>query len=96
MADINIYQDHQLDAPAARAAAQKVADEIASEFDMAVAWEGDVLSFTRSGISGTLTLLERAAQLEITLGFMLKGFAATIEEQVGKNMAKVFAKPMTA
>lgn len=91
MADISIRQTHVLSARKARAAAQKVADEMAAEFDMAVAWEGQVLSFKRSGVSGTLTLLTHEAQLDITLGFMLKAFAVKIEEQVSKNMAKVFA-----
>jgi hypothetical protein len=36
-------------------------------------------------------LLDKQAQLEIKLGFMLKGFASKIEEQVSKNMRKVFA-----
>jgi putative polyhydroxyalkanoate system protein len=90
MADITIHQNHQLTAGKARAAAEKVADEMASEFDMAIDWQGDVLSFKRSGVSGTLTLLDQAAQLDITLGFMLKAFAPKIEEKVSENMAKVF------
>ena len=91
MADITIHQHHHLNAARARTAAEKVADEMATEFDMAIDWQGDVLHFKRSGVSGTLTLLDRAAQLDITLGFMLKAFAPKIEEQVGRNMAKVFA-----
>lgn len=91
MADISIRQSHQLTAEKARDAAQKVADEMATDFDMAIGWEGDVLNFKRSGVSGTLTLLEREAQLDITLGFMLKGFADQIAEKVGHNMEKVFA-----
>ena len=91
MADITIHQHHHLSATRARAAAEKVADEMATEFDMAIDWQGNVLHFKRSGVSGTLTLLDSAAQLDITLGFMLKAFAPKIEEQVGRNMAKVFA-----
>lgn len=91
MADITIRQSHQLSAKKARAAAEKVADEMATEFEMAIDWEGDVMNFKRSGVSGTLTLLQSEAQLDITLGFMLKAFAPKIEEQVGRNMAKVFA-----
>ena len=91
MADISIRQSHQLSAGKARAAAEKVADEMTSEFDMTCAWEGDVLSFTRSGVSGTLALLGQEAQLDITLGFMLKAFAGKIEEKVSENMTKVFA-----
>ena len=91
MADITIRHAHELSAEKARAAAEKVADEMATEFDMAIQWEGDVLSFKRSGVSGTLTLLDREALLDIMLGFMLKPFAAKIEDKVSGNMAKVFA-----
>ena len=59
---------------------------------MVAEWNGDVLSFKRSGVSGTLALSENQAQLTIALGFMLKGFASKIEEQVSKNMQKVFAQ----
>ena len=96
MADITIRHAHHLNAAKARAAAEKVADEMASEFDMAIQWEGDVLSFKRSGVSGTLTLLDREALLDITLGFMLKAFAAKIQEKVSGNMAKVFASAPVA
>ncbi|MBC7414034.1 MAG: polyhydroxyalkanoic acid system family protein [Herminiimonas sp.] len=91
MADISIRHAHELSMAKARAAAVKAADEMAAEFEMAIRWEGDVLNFKRSGVSGTLTLLEREALLDITLGFMLKAFAAKIEEKVRGNMAKVFA-----
>ncbi|MBC7513336.1 MAG: polyhydroxyalkanoic acid system family protein [Herminiimonas sp.] len=91
MADISIRQSHQLTAGKARVAAEKVADEMTSEFDMACVWEGDVLSFKRSGVSGTLALEGQEVQLDITLGFMLKAFAGKIEEKVSENMTKVFA-----
>ena len=64
---------------------------MATEFDMVIQWDGDVLSFKRSGVSGTLTLLDREALLDITLGSMLRAFAAKIEDKVSGNMAKVFA-----
>jgi putative polyhydroxyalkanoate system protein len=74
----------------ARAAAQKVADQMAFDYEMTYQWEGDVLEFKRSGFSGTLALTEGSVQLEVVLGFMLRGFAKKIEEQVSKNMNKVF------
>ena len=94
--DISIRHAHSLTAKKARAAAEKVANEMATEFEMAVRWEGDVLNFKRSGVSGTLTLLDREALLDITLGFMLKAFAAKIEEKVSANMATVFASTPAA
>ena len=56
MADINIVQQHKLTAEKARAAAQQVADKLAQEYDLACAWDGDVLRFERSGVDGSLTL----------------------------------------
>lgn len=50
MADISITQAHVLSHNEARDAAQ--AQQIAQEFDMAIAWQGDVLSFTRTGTTG--------------------------------------------
>lgn len=91
MADISITQPHKLPPKKAKAAAQKVADQMAKEYEMASEWEGDVLSFKRSGVTGRLVLLEKTAQLEISLGFLLKMFAPTIEEKVSAKMKKVFA-----
>ena len=90
MADITIVQQHVLSMDDARAAAQKVADQMQADDEMAWEWQGDVLAFKRTGFSGTLALAEGQATLELSLGIMLRSFAKKIEEQVTKNMAKVF------
>lgn len=90
MADITIVQQHVLSMDDARAAAQKVADQMQADYEMAWEWQGDVLAFKRTGFSGTLALAEGQATLELSLGIMLRSFAKKIEEQVTKNMAKVF------
>ncbi|HJV85418.1 MAG TPA: polyhydroxyalkanoic acid system family protein [Noviherbaspirillum sp.] len=91
MADISITHAHKLTHKKAKAAAQKVAEQIAREYDMASEWEGDVLLFSRSGVSGSLTVSEEEAILEIRLGFLLKAFAPTIEEKIAAKMEKVFS-----
>lgn len=91
MADISITQKHKLSHKKAKAAAQKIADKMAEEFDMTSAWDGDVLIFKRSGVSGTLSVRPAEAQLDIHLGFLLKAFAGKIEDEVAKNMKKVFS-----
>ncbi len=91
MADITLVENHALSMEAARKAAQKVADQMTADYEMVCTWEGDTLSFKRSGVSGTLALTEGHAQLDIKLGFMLKGFKSKIEEQVGRNMHKLFS-----
>ena len=90
MADINIVQEHSLTPIEARAAAQKVADKLAAEFDLACAWDGDVLRFDRSGVNGSLTLAQHQAQMRISLGFLFSAFSSTIESKVAENMRKVF------
>jgi putative polyhydroxyalkanoate system protein len=92
MADINIVQQHKLTAVKAREAAQQVADKLAQEYDLACAWDGDVLRFERSGVDGSLTLEKEQAQLQIKLGFMLSAFASTIEGKIAEKMRKVFAE----
>ena len=91
MADISITQEHKLTHKKAKAAAQKVADRLAEEYDMESEWEDEhVLVFRRSGVSGRLELHEHEATIDINLGFLLKAFSGKIEEEVGKNMRKVF------
>ncbi|PJC98830.1 polyhydroxyalkanoic acid system protein [Janthinobacterium sp. BJB1] len=92
MADINIVQQHKLTAVKAREAAQQVADKLAQEYDLACAWDGDVLRFERSGVDGSLTLETEQAQLQIKLGFLLSAFAPTIEGKIAEKMRKVFAE----
>lgn len=90
MANFTIVQPHSLSMESARAAAQKVADQMAVDYEMSHQWVGDVLEFKRSGFSGTLALVEGSVQLDVLLGFMLRGFTKKIEEQVSKNMHKIF------
>jgi putative polyhydroxyalkanoate system protein len=90
MADICITQAHKLSHDKARSAAQKVADQLADEYAMALEWAGNTLHFKRSGVSGKLLLLETEATLEISLDFLFKVFAPTIEQKVAAKMEKIF------
>lgn len=90
MADISITQKHKLSHKKAKAAAQKVANQLSEEYGVSAEWDGDVLNFKRSGVSGSLEVSAKQAQLDITLGFMFKAFSSTIEEHIHSNMKKVF------
>lgn len=90
MADISITQKHTLTHNKAKAAAQKVANKMAKEYDMASEWNGNVLIFKRSGVSGTLAVMDSEAQLDIMLGFLFKACSDKIEEEVSRTMRKVF------
>ncbi len=95
MSDITLVENHTLTMEQAREVAQQVAEQMKTDYEIGYVWEGDVLNFKRSGVSGTLALTEGRAQLDVTLGFMLKGFRKKVEEQVGRNMHKLFSADAT-
>ncbi len=90
MAEISIVQAHSLTPEQARAAAQRVADKLAGDYQLVCTWEGDVLRFERSGVQGALTLQAQQAEMAISLGFPISAFAAMIEAKVMENMRRVF------
>ncbi len=90
MADVSITHPHGWPAGEARAAAQKVADQLTVEYDLASEWVGDVLHFERSGVSGRLHLRAQEAMLEISLSGLFKAFAPVIETKLAAKMKKVF------
>lgn len=90
MTDISIIQEHGLNPERARAAAQTVADKMAADYGLALAWEGDVLRFERAGVNGALTLEAQRAVMRIELGFPMGMMAAAIESKVADKMRRVF------
>lgn len=79
-------------APAARVAAQKVADKLVADYGVTCRWEGDdVLHVERSGVDGALTLGDGRAVLHIKLGLLMGAFAGVIETRAADKMRRVFA-----
>jgi putative polyhydroxyalkanoate system protein len=91
MADIAVQRDHTMGLKKAKAAAQKVADEMAESFDMESEWEGNTLHFSRSGVTGQLTVTKSSVQMNAKLGFLLAAFKPKIEAQIEKNFDEYFA-----
>ncbi len=56
MSAIDIHRTHSMDKQHAREAAETLAEDLSSRFDMNYAWEGDVMKFKRSGVKGQLTI----------------------------------------
>jgi putative polyhydroxyalkanoate system protein len=90
MADIDVQRDHALGLKKAKAAAQKVADEMAENFDMQSEWEGNTLHFSRSGVTGELKVTKNSVQMNAKLGFLLSAFKPKIEAQIEKNFEEYF------
>ena len=96
MADIHIEREHAMSFAEARKAAFKWAEQAEEKFDMACTYaEGktlDEVSFTRSGVSGTLTVTKDRFELQAKLGFLLGAFKDKIEGEIVKNLDALIAK----
>ena len=100
MADIQIERKHGMNMAQARAAAFKWAEQAEEKFDMTCTYEEgstlDEVSFTRSGVSGTLTVTDDVFQLQAKLGFLLGAFKDKIEGEIVKNLDALIAKKPAA
>ena len=100
MSDIRIHRDHSLGLAKAREVAWQWAEEVEQKFDMeCTVLEGetsDTVSFTRSGVNGTLIVAADHFDLQAKLGFLLGAFSKTIEGEIEKNLDALLAKAPAA
>jgi len=92
MADIRIARPHGLPLSRARAAAQAAADDLAREYALTCNWQGDTLHFQRSGVQGRIEVSPSQIAVEISLGLLLKGFRASIEQSVARHLERLLAQ----
>ncbi|MGQ5523098.1 polyhydroxyalkanoic acid system family protein [Chitinimonas sp. PSY-7] len=88
---ISIRYPHSKPQEEARKLAEKVADEMSREFSMTYRWEGDVLHFERSGVTGQLSVVPGEVLVEAKLGFLLTALKPRIESEVRKFLNENFA-----
>ena len=96
MADIHIERKHLLGLSAARTVAFRWAEQAETEFDMACTYEEgkscDTVSFSRSGVQGTLAVTRDSFTLEAKLGFLMSAFRDRIEGEIVKNLDALIAE----
>ena len=90
MADIHIEREHRMDFTDARKTAALWVQQAEEKFDMRCTYEAgeqtDQVSFTRSGVSGTLTVSAQRFEVDARLGFLLGAFKDRIESEILKNL----------
>ncbi|AYQ27251.1 MULTISPECIES: polyhydroxyalkanoic acid system family protein [unclassified Polaromonas] len=100
MADIHIQREHTLGLLEARKIAFKWAEQVEEKFDMECTYEEgkteDLVSFSRSGVSGTLAVTKDSFDLNAKLGFLLGAFKDKIEGEIVKNLDTLIAKKPAA
>ena len=100
MADIQIDREHTLGLHAARQIAFQWAEQAEAEFGMECTYEegttSDLVSFSRTGVHGTLSVTEDGFELAAKLGFLLGAFKEKIEAEIIKNLDTLIASKGTA
>ncbi|MFI5447169.1 polyhydroxyalkanoic acid system family protein [Polaromonas sp. UC242_47] len=100
MANIHIERKHSLGLLEARKVAFKWAEMAEEKFDMACTYEegdsADLVSFTRSGVSGELKVTPDMLELDAQLGFLLGAFKDKIEGEIVKNLDALLAQKAPA
>lgn len=96
MADIHLSREHALGLPEARKIAFKWAEQVEKEFDMACTYEegttSDRLSFSRSGVRGTLNVTANEFEISAQLGFLVGIFKEKIEAEIIGNLDALMAQ----
>lgn len=101
MPDIHIHREHQLGLKEARKIAFSWAEKAEEKFDMECVYEEgdteDTLTFTRSGVKGTLLVDAKQFEMKAQLGFLFGAFKDRIESEIGDQLdALLNGKPAKA
>ncbi|MDP3228858.1 MAG: polyhydroxyalkanoic acid system family protein [Acidovorax sp.] len=97
MPDIHIHRDHQLGLKAARKIAFSWAEKAEEKFDMECTYEEgdteDTLTFSRSGVKGTLLVDAHQFEMKAQLGFLFGAFKDRIESEIGEQLDALLNAP---
>lgn len=93
MSDIVVRRRHHLPRQEARAAAEGIAARLKQEFGLHFQWEGDTLSFKRSGVSGQFALAEHTVEIHVRLGFLLMPLRGRVEQEIQRELTAHFGPP---
>jgi putative polyhydroxyalkanoate system protein len=100
MPDIRLERTHELGLTEARKIAFQWAEQVEEKFDMECTYEEgktkDNVSFTRSGVDGSLVVTKDSFVLEAKLGFLLGAFKDRIEGEITKNLDALLKKKPAA
>jgi putative polyhydroxyalkanoate system protein len=90
MPTITIKRRHHLDPKKAKAAAQKIANELDKRYELACAWKGDEVSFERPGVSGSMHVGKNEVRLDVQLSFLMTPLKGSIEQAINKEFDRLF------
>ncbi|AGA90404.1 putative polyhydroxyalkanoic acid system protein [Thioflavicoccus mobilis 8321] len=91
MSRIHFTRRHRLGVDEARVRISEVAQRLEREFHVACRWQGNRLSFKRSGVSGRIDVGEDAVTLDVHLGLFLLPMRQTIANRIDDKLTHVLS-----
>ena len=82
MATIDIRRTHAIGKDKARKAAEGVAERLKEKLEVKYRWEGDDLTFERTGASGRIHVTDNEVRVEVDLNFLLRPMKGKVEQKV--------------
>jgi putative polyhydroxyalkanoate system protein len=92
MSHIHVARPHHLGLDAARAEVERIAARVRDEYGADYHWDGDVLHFKRSGISGRIAVADDSMDLTIKLGILLTAMKGQIEDRLTRKIDEALAR----
>lgn len=90
MPQIDINARHKMSREDAQEAADQLAQELASKFDIEYGWEDDTIYFERTGVKGTIKVDGKQIHILAELGFMLALFKDRFESEIRRYLKEHF------
>jgi len=90
MSIIDVRAFHKMSLDDAQQAADDLAGELATKFDVDYGWEGDVIHFERSGVAGTITVGKSEIHVVARLGLLLMMLKERIEAEIRQYLQTHF------
>jgi putative polyhydroxyalkanoate system protein len=90
MSDIRIRRAHDIPHKHARELAEKMAKQLAKDFELEYEWHGDVLKFHRDGVQGEVRVAPEKVEIAAKLGFLLSFLKPRIESEIEENLDRLF------
>ncbi|MBE1161007.1 polyhydroxyalkanoic acid system family protein [Dyella acidiphila] len=91
MASIDIRRPHRLSPSDAHAVIDQVAARMREKFEVKTQWQGEVLAFERTGISGKIAIGTDEIHVSAQLGMLFSPLKGMIEQEIRRKLDEHFA-----
>ena len=89
MSHIHIRKRHGLSHTEARRTAERLAEDLASEYGARYRWQEDDLVFSSSGVQGKLHVGKDMVDIRVNLGLMLRPLRGKIETGIRSRLEEI-------